>query len=264
MGELFIYRPPSGRLGAAPVAVASAIPLAGFETDPLLPAGGLVQGGATNGWIFSFTDDYNYSGFQKNNSIASTNINGTRFYAPAGVQTAVMMGTGIMETQISVPQDGDYKLQFQLNACTYDTSERGGYDFRVMLDGNEIEVVTVEQLKFTQKNVLLRNLTVGSHALRFEGINSVNIRMGSLIDDLKLLRYELPASQVITQGADFTLIADSAVPLVLSYKGSIQVGDLWVDGVHLASGKYSADVNPAVFAGPGFIGFNRGTIIIVK
>jgi hypothetical protein len=266
MGELFIYPLLGTIIGEAPVEAANTISFADFESDPLLPSG-IVRGGTTNGWTFSDTDTYHYSGFQRNNSAVSTNRPGNtdeRYYAPQGVQTAVLMGNGTMETQISVPEDGDYKLQFLINAANFVTFERGGHDFRIMLDGVEVGVVQALQLIFVEKEVLLRNVTAGMHTLRFEGIRSINLNSGSLIDDLQLLRYELPADQVTTQGADFTLVADSAIPLTLSYEGSIQVGDLWVDGVHLPKGKYSADINTSVFDGPGYIGFNRGTIILIK
>jgi len=269
MGELFIYRPPTALLGAAPVAVANAITFAGFETDPLLPAGGLVQGGTTNGWTFSYTDANNYSGWQRNNSVVSTNNFKTYIYAPEGEQTAVMKGASTMTTQITVPDDGQYLLQYQMNASSYlfgsNPYYNGGYAFRIKLDGVEVAQESVKQLIYVTRQALLRNLTAGTHTLQFEGGNTpVLTYQGILIDDIQLLRYELPADQVTTQGADFTLVADSRTPLSLSYDGEIQVAYLWVEGEHLPQGRYSAAVSPAVFDGPGYIGFNPGTIIIVK
>lgn len=142
--------------------------------------------------------------------------------------------------------------------------ERGGYDFRITLDGDEIALMRVRQLIFVERSIILRNLAAGSHTLRFEGINSNVKRMGALIDDLQLLHYALPAEQVTPQGGNFTLMADSLVPLTLSYSGAIQIGELWIEDAIMSKGRYSADTNPAIFDGPGFIGFNRGTLMLVK
>ena len=267
LGELVIYRPPVEVIGALPVEVPGAIPFAGFETDPLLPAATLVKGGTTNGWTFSYTDGANYAGYQINNSAVSATNSTTeykRYFAPEGVQTAVLMGLGNMEAQIAVPTNGTFALQMSVNSTVFGTGENGGYDFRVRLDGVDASVVTVLQLTNTMHQVLLRDVAAGTHTLRLEGVNSKNVTWGALIDDLKLKRFEVDAAQVAEQGYGFVFVADSMTPLALDYAGSLVVKDLWLEGVLVPSGLYSAATSPAIFEGPGTIRYNRGTLFSIR
>lgn len=265
LGELTIYRPPATTLGAAPVAVADAIPFAGFETDPLLPEFTLVRGGEVNGWTFSYANTANYAGYQINGSPVSTNAFSTRYYAPEGVQTAVLMGSGTMETQLSVPEDGSYALQFRVNGTVYSPSnENGGYDFRVRVGGVDMGVVTVAQLTNTVQEIMLAGIKGGAYALRFEGVNSRSVTWGALIDDLVLKRYAVPAANVKEQGYKFVLAADSAAPLALSYDGALAVKELWVDGALQQPGKYGATSYPAVFSAAGVIRYKLGTLLSVR
>lgn len=267
LGELVIYRPPSEVIGALPVDVSGAIPFVGFETDPLLPDATLVKGGETNGWSFSSTDSANYAGYQINGSaLSTTNISSDykRYYAPEGVQTAVLMGSGHMEASISVSMDGTYVLQMMLNSTVFGAGENGGYDFRVRLDGVDKGVMTVLQLTNTVHHVLLRDVAAGTHTLRFEGVNSKSVTWGALIDDLKLKRYAVDAAQVAEQGRSFVFAADSTTPLALDYVGDLSVKELWLGGVLMQPGKYWAATSPTIFEGPGAIGFDRGTLITVK
>jgi hypothetical protein len=89
-------------------------------------------------------------------------------------------------------------------------------------------------------------------------------RWGALIDGLKLMRYEVAAEQVPEQGREFVFVADSMTPLTLNYVGALGVKELWLDGVLASPSKYSALNVPAIFEGPGMIGFDRGTIITVR
>lgn len=265
LGELTIYRPPAAMLGAAPVAVADAIPFAGFETDPPLADATLVKGGEVNGWTFSYASEANYAGYQINGSPVSTNAFSTRYYAPEGVQTAVLMGSGTMETQLSVPADGSYVLQFKMNGTVYSTSaENGGYDFRVRVGGVDMGVVTVAQLTNTVQEIMLAGIKGGAYALRFEGVNSRSVTWGALIDDLVLKRYAVPSASVKEQGHKFVLAADSAAPLALSYDGALAVKELWVDGALQQPGKYGATSHSAVFGAVGLIRYKLGTLLSVR
>ena len=272
LGELSIYRPPAAVVGALPAEVTNAIPNAGFE-DAQIPDGEsatmLIKGGVTNGWTFSYASSANYAGFQRNNSPVSTNYPNTgystRYFAPEGAQTAVLMGSGSMETQVGVPTNGTYALQFLVNSTVFaSATESGGYDFRVRLDGVEKGVVTVAQLTNTLRQVLLPNVSSGTHALRFEGVNSKGLAWGALIDGLKLKRYAVTAEQVAGPGRGFVFVGDSMMPLALDYVGALGVQELWLDGVLASPSKYSALNVPAIFEGPGMIGFDRGTIITVR
>jgi hypothetical protein len=267
LGELVIYRPPSEVLGAVPIQTPGAIPFAGFETDPLLPDATLVKGGETNGWTFSYTDSANYAGYQINNSeLSSTNSTKdyVRYFAPEGVQTAVLMGSGNMEVQIGVPTTGTYALQMLVNSTVIGAPENGGYDFRVRLDGADKGVVTVLQLTNTTHQVLLRDAAAGAHTLRFEGVNSKSVTWGALLDDLKLKRYEVDAAQVAEQGRGFVFVADSMTPLALDYVGDLVVKELWLDGALMPPAVYSALSSPTIFEGPGAVRYDRGTIITVR
>jgi hypothetical protein len=265
-GELLIFRPPGSVIGAAPVEVTGAIPFAGFESDPLLDPALIVKGGTVNGWTFSYTDADHYAGYQSNGSAISGGATLSRYYAPEGSQTAVLMGVASMETQITVPADGRYGLRFEMNNATFDSKYlRGPYDFRVLLDGVEVEVLWVMNQAYVQREVLLPRLTAGTHALRFEGLNSRQLTgWGVLIDRLRLMRYALSAEQVAQQGAGLVFAADSWQPLSLSYDGAIRVRELWVDSVLQDSGKHGAATHPTVFSGPGVIGFDRGTVLSLQ
>jgi hypothetical protein len=273
LGELIIFRPPSEMLGAHPVEVTNVLLSAGFEAEQI-PDGNsasmLVKGGTTNGWTFSYTDAANYAGFQRNNSPVSTNyINtgySTRYFAPEGYQTAVLMGKGTMEAQLTVPTNGTYVLRFQANSTVISSNtENGGYDFNVKLDGAVKGVATITQLTNAVQEVYLASVSSGTHLLRFEGIKSKpTVTWGALIDGLKLMRYEVAAEQVPEQGREFVFVADSMTPLTLNYVGALGVQELWLDGVLASPSKYSALNVPAIFEGPGMIGFDRGTIITVR
>ena len=265
LGELFIYRPPAWELGAAPAEVAGAVPFAGFETEPVLAPMAIVKGGTTNGWTFSYASANNYAGYQINGSTVSSNGNVTRYYAPEGSQTAVMVGSGTMETQITVPTAGRYLLQFQMNSATVSAAVRGPYDFRVRVDGAEQAVLWVMNQAYITQKIVLPALTAGAHVLRFEGINTrAQAGWGVLIDDLRLKRYEMPAEQVLQQGRGTVLVADSWAPLSLSYDGSLTVKELWVEGVLQSPGKYGAEAFPIIFEGPGVIGYGRGTVFSIR
>ena len=272
MGELTIYRPPAAVIGALPVDVTNAIQNAGFE-DSQIPDGDsatmLVRGGVTNGWTFSYANSANYAGFQRNNSPVSTNYINTGYYlryiAPEGKQTAVLMGSGSMETQISVPTNGTYALQFLVNSTVFaSATEAGGYDFRVKLDGVDKSVETVLQLTNTTHEVFLASVSAGSHTLRFEGVNSKSLTWGALIDNLKLKRYAVAAEQVADQGRGFMFVAGAATPLELDYIGNILIKELWLDSVLMPPAKYSALNRPSMFEGPGAIRYDRGTLFQVR
>jgi hypothetical protein len=264
LGELVICRPPAAVIGALPVEAPGAIPFAGFETDPLLPDATLVQGGETNGWTFSYTDAANYAGYQINRSPVSTNISTTHYYAPEGVQTAVLMGSGSMEAEISAPTNGTYALEMKVNSTVYGAGENGGYDFRVRLDGADMGVETVLQLTNTMHQVLLRDIAAGTHTLRFEGVNSKGVAWGALIDDLKLKRYEVNAAQVAEQGRGFVFVADSMTPLALDYDGALVVKEVWLGGALASPSVYSALTDPTIFEGPGAVRYDRGTLIQIR
>jgi hypothetical protein len=248
------------------VEVAGAIPFAGFESDPLLDPALIVKGGTVNGWAFSYTDADHFAGYQINGSSISGGAVLPRYQAPEGSQTAVLMGVASMETQITVPADGRYGLSFEMVNATMDNkSLKGPYDFRVLLDGAEVEVVMVMNQAYVQREVLLPRLTAGTHALRFEGFNSRQLKgWGVLIDRLRLLHYVMRAEQVAQQGAGMVFLADSWRPLSLSYDGAIRVRELWVESVLQSGGKHGAATYPTVFSGPGVIGFDRGTLIKLR
>jgi len=265
LGELIIYRPPAWELGAAPVEVAGAIPFGSFETEPVLAPMAIVKGGTTNGWTFSYTSANNYAGYQINGSTVSSNGNVTRYYAPEGSQTAVLVGSGAMETQIAVPTAGRYMLQFQMNSATVSAAVRGPYDFRVRVDGAEQAVIWVMNQAYVTQEIVLPALTAGAHVLRFEGINTrAQVGWGVLVDDLRLKRYETPAEQVLQQGRGTVLVADSWAPLSLSYDGRLTVKELWVEGALQSPGKYGDEDFPTVFEGPGVIGYGRGTVFSIQ
>lgn len=266
-GELLIFQPQVSVIGAAPVEVAGAIPFAGFESDPLLDPALIVKGGTVNGWAFSYTDADHYAGYQINGSTVSGGSILPRYAAPEGSQTAVLMGVASMETQVTVPVDGCYGLRFEMiNATLNDRYLKGPYDFRVLLDGVEVEVVMVMNQAYVQREVLLPRLSAGTHALRFDGLNSRQLTgWGVLIDRLRLLHYAMRAEQVAQQGAGMVFMADSWRPLALSYDGAIRVGALWVESVLQPTGKHGEATYPAVFSGPGgIIGFGRGTMIMLR
>jgi len=266
-GELLIFRPPVSVVGAAPVEVAGAIPFAGFESDPLLEPASIVKGGTVNGWTFSYTDDNHYAGYQSNGGVVSGGGSLSRYAAPEGSQTAVLLGVAHMETQITVPIDGLYVLSFEMvNATEKGNLLKGPYDFRVLIDEVEAEVVVVMSQAFVQREILLPRLTVGTHTLRFEGINSQQqTASGVLIDNLRLLHYAMRAEQVTPQGAGMVFMADSRWPVSLSYDGVIRVGQLWIDSVLWPTGKHGTATDPAVFSGPGaIVGFGGGTMIMVR
>jgi len=273
-GELAIYQPQSAVVGALPVEMTNAIPSAGFEAEQI-PDGDsasmLVKGGgATNGWTFSYTDAANYAGFQRNNSTLSTTNNASgsdylRYFTKEGAQTAVLMGSGNMATQISVPTNGTYALQLQVNSTVVSgTSENGGYDFRVRLDGADKGIVAVLQLTNTVRQILLADVSAGAHALRLEGVNSKSVTWGALIDNLKLKRYEVAAEQVVAPGRGFVFMADSTMPLALDYAGTLLIKELWLDGALMPPSRYSALNFPAIFDGPGALRYDRGTLFQVR
>ena len=170
-----------------------------------------------------------------------------------------------METQLSVPEDGSYALQFRVNGTVYSASnENGGYDFRVRVGGVDMGVVTVAQLTNTVQEIMLAGIKGGAYALRFEGVNSRSVTWGALIDDLVLKRYAVPAANVKEQGYKFVLAADSAAPLALSYDGALAVKELWVDGALQQPGKYGATSYPAVFSAAGVIRYKLGTLLSVR
>jgi hypothetical protein len=270
MGELTIYRPPVAVVGAVPVEVAGAIPNAGFESPSITEgdaASMLVKGGPADGWAFSSADAANYAGFQRNNSTVSTNYAsfGGRYFAPEGSQTAVLMGRGNMEAQVSMPTNGTYALQMSVSSTVISsTTESGGYDFRVRLDGADKAVVTVLQLTNSTRQVLLSTVAAGSHALRFEGVNSKGVAWGALIDNLKLKRYEVAAEQVAEQGPKYVFMADSSLPLAFDFVGALAVKELWLDGMLMSRTKYSAANAPTIIEGPGVIGYDRGTLFKIN
>ncbi len=207
----------------------------------------------------------NYAGYQINGSTVSSIGNVTRYSAPEGSQTAVLVGTGAMETQLAVPQSGRYQLQFQMNSATVNAAVRGPYDFRVRLDGVEQAVFWVMNQAFLTQKLVLPPLTAGTHVLRFEGINTrAQSGWGVLIDDLRLKRYERPAEQVFQQGRGTAFVADSWAPLSLNYDGNLTVKELWAGGVLQLPGKYGAEDFPLFFEGPGMIGYGRGTVLSIR
>ena len=268
ISELTIYRPPATVLGTEPAEVSGVITNAGFET-PQIPDGSgasmLVKGGSSDGWTFSYADTANYAGYQRNNSSVSSNYFTTHYFAPEGYQTAVLMGSGTMQTTFSLASSGSYTLQFRVNSTIASTTdESGGYDFRVRLDGANKGVVTVLQLTNTVHQVLLTSVAAGPHTLRFEGINSKSLTRGALLDDLKLKRYEVPAEQVASQGRQYAFRADTYEPLLMDFDGTLIVKEIWLEGALMQSGKYSVLSNPAIFDGPGAVRYDRGTLLEMR
>lgn len=270
LGELTIFRPPMTVIGAEPVEAAGVITNGGFES-PAIPDGDsasmLVKGGPADGWTFSNTDSANYAGYQRNRSPVSTNLNNiTRYYAPEGSQTAVLMGHGTMQTIFNLVSNGTYTVQFKVNSTVIDRNgENAGYDFRVMLDGVVKGVVTVLQLTNTMRQVVCADVSAGSHTLRFEGLNSKpTVTWGALIDDVKIKRYEVSVAQIQEQGKNYVLKASSAEPLALYFDGALIVKELWLEGVLMPPSRYSSQRAPTIFEGPGAIGFSRATLLKLR
>ena len=265
IGELTFFGQPPVVFGVEPEDTPGAIPFAGFETDPQLPPATQIMGGATNGWTFSYASNSNYTGFQINRSAVSYTNATTHYYAPEGVQTAVMRGTGSMETAFTAPQAGTYELDFLLNGTALPTaSENGGYDFRVLIDGAAAATITVTRLVFTRHTILLHNLADGSHTLRFEGINSRNLSTGALIDDLRLRRFTFTADQLAQPAPGSVVALSSAVPLRLAYTGAQRVKELWMDGILQPPALYSSEDFPLALEGPGAFKHSHGTILTIQ
>ena len=268
IGELTIFRPPVTVIGALPVEETGMIVNGGFES-PVIQDGDsasmLIKGGTIDGWTFSYTDNANYSGYQRCRSIVSTNYFTTRYFAPEGTNTAVLMGYGIMQTTFTAASNGAYTVQFNVNSTVFtNNNESGGYDFRVLLDGAEKGVVTVLQLTNTMCQVVCVGVNAGTHTLRFAGLNSKALTWGALIDDVKIKRYTTPAAQVAEQGKDYIFRASSSEPLALDYDGSLSVKELWLEGVLMPPSRYSVRNAPTIFEGPGTIGFSRATLFKLR
>lgn len=267
LGELAFYGLPKQVIGSL-VEAPQAIPVAGFETEPLLDAATLAAGGVVNGWTFSSADAGNYSGCQRNGSSVSTNsIALAKFLAPEGVQTAVMRGTNaFMEAQIALSAAGHYLLQLQASSLAFSTSsEVTGYNFRVLVDGAEKGVVDVQTIPFSQKQLSLGALSAGAHTLRFQALNSRNCPAGTLLDDLRLLR--VPAVGEVS-GAEprrsQSVFMAGVEPVALNFVGELYLRNLIVDGQSLPHRSYAPDNTPSLFSGFGVIRFVDGFCILLR
>ncbi len=148
---------------------------AGFE-QPSVGAGKFQYDPAGSPWAFSSTAGIsaNNSGFTSGNPPA-----------PEGTQVAVIQQTGSFSQTITGWAPGSYRV-------TFSAAQRGNYqasqqNFDVLVDGVVVGAFTPSGTSYHSYSTAVFNVAEGTHAIRFQGLDSAGADNTAFIDDVSIV-----------------------------------------------------------------------------
>ncbi len=205
-----------------------------------------------------------------NNYVSNSNVpDGPSSNARAGI----VMATGQMYQDITIPADGVYRLSFYaagrflynsaLDPKRTTASVRLGHDFRVCVDSNAVIEVQTQDEMFRFYVVRLPLLKAGTHRLSFEGINTLGgSERGSAFDAVRLTKVETETSDGLLPSGTVVEVAQGAT-LYLDYSGTNSVKTVRLGGL-TPSGIITSERFPAFIQGTGALyAPPKGTLISV-
>jgi hypothetical protein len=136
---------------------------AGFET-PSLGLGNYEYSPIRDSWTFGNSGKNNgFGGGITANGSSFTNENPN---APEGKQVAFLQGTGLIRQTISFPA-GSYQVSFDAAQRSFNVQ-----NFQVLIDGRVIGTFTPSGFQYQSYSTSNFTVSVGSHDLTFQGLDS--------------------------------------------------------------------------------------------